>query len=506
MSKFIRTTFAVFLLVIAGATPLVLLVAWLPAISEIEAYDGYHTGRAVLFGLSLVLGITGSLAAGMAYFLCRPRKCVLLALLALNLCVAVVVSVYAYWPRTPEVMRAVNAGNTARIRMYANLSVDLDARSRWGWYWHSLGHTPLTAAVEKGDLAMVEALLDAGASVRSVNGWNHAPIHQAVQSGRPEIIDLLLRRGADIHQDPPVIPLALSFGRFTLVPQLLSNGADPNAGEAIFMAIELYQQHLDAWQAGESDVIDALRQLATAGADLERVDGYRRTPLTAAIHAARPSYVPILLQLGANVNLVDGNRETPLITAAKAGDLRSLRSLLAAGADVNQSANHGRSPLTAALMGNQREVAAELLKAGADINQEDSFGDSPITAAIDGSDPESPVTLRFVLDHGAQPSRINFASNRPSPLARAVETRRLELAAILLGAGANPNEQHLDYETPLLVAVKHGHLPMVRLLIERGADLNLSIRGRASPLRLAQQKNYDPIASLLREHGARLSP
>jgi hypothetical protein len=62
----------------------------------------------------------------------------------------------------------------------------------------------------------------------------------------------------------------------------------------------------------------------------------------------------------------------------------------------------------------------------------------------------------------------------------------VEIARLLLDAGADPNALNHENATPLHVAVKEGRVELVRLLVERGADVNIRDVSKQSPWSMAQ--------------------
>ncbi|MFQ5789895.1 MAG: TonB family protein [Acidobacteriota bacterium] len=84
------------------------------------------------------------------------------------------------------------SGQTDAIRKLLAESgkVDIDSRDEGGW-------TALMYAVKAGHDAIVELLLDAGASVHLENGVKETALHLAAQHGRVEAARLLLEAGAD---------------------------------------------------------------------------------------------------------------------------------------------------------------------------------------------------------------------------------------------------------------------------------------------------------------------
>lgn len=94
----------------------------------------------------------------------------------------------------------------------------------------SNGATPLAVAVGRGDVALVEALLAAGASP-NVCGWTYCPLSLAVQMKQAAMTSLLLRMGANPDGVPgePLPPLAAAAGKADreLTQLLLDAGANP---------------------------------------------------------------------------------------------------------------------------------------------------------------------------------------------------------------------------------------------------------------------------------------
>src|SRR5260370_40693086 len=59
-----------------------------------------------------------------------------------------------------------------------------------------LGDTPLHIATRRGNLRIIQLLLDAGADVDARGEYGHTPLHEAVGRGNLAAVQLLLQRGA----------------------------------------------------------------------------------------------------------------------------------------------------------------------------------------------------------------------------------------------------------------------------------------------------------------------
>ena len=98
------------------------------------------------------------------------------------------VTVRDYRDRTPLHFAAANTDNPAVITALLAAGAEVNAQSEDGW-------TPLHVAVEGNGLAIVLALLDAGAWV-NVQGFS--PLHAAARgTDDPDVIEALLEAGAD---------------------------------------------------------------------------------------------------------------------------------------------------------------------------------------------------------------------------------------------------------------------------------------------------------------------
>ncbi|KAJ0393739.1 hypothetical protein P43SY_004711 [Pythium insidiosum] len=124
---------------------------------------------------------------------------------------------------------AVLKGFTAvSLALIKGSHTHLDASTRDGAW------SPLHLAVMTEDLAIVQALLDAGVLVDSIDNDGQTPLTMACLGGRLELIRLLLRAGANpAHQNKqahsPLHYLSAFCRDRELLVELLSRGADVNA-------------------------------------------------------------------------------------------------------------------------------------------------------------------------------------------------------------------------------------------------------------------------------------
>lgn len=114
---------------------------------------------------------------------------------------------------------------------------------------------------------------------------------------------------------------------------------------------------------------------------------------------------------------------------------------------------------------------------------------------------------------------IDYHANyRATALIEAARCGQVEIVALLLKAGANPNildksdwqwaELSVDLDackegyTALMGAAEGGHIEVVKLLLEYGADPNIQTTIGDTALILAAEKNYSDIVRMLLRSGA----
>lgn len=204
--------------------------------------------------------------------------------------------------------------------------------------------TVLSIAVGKGDVELVQYLLDNGANPNTGPQKNRVPIMSAVRQGNTDVVRVLLKHGVDLTG-------------------LKKPGADVLALACAYSTPEIVAMLLDAGQ----------------GLELDGKKGEMRQPgpLHCAADYGNVEVIWLLLKRGANVHARRGRKgETPLHWAARKGNFEAVKALLNGGADPMIRCHAFTALLVAndsgATPDKKERTMAALVRGGADIKELDT--------------------------------------------------------------------------------------------------------------------------------------
>lgn len=200
----------------------------------------------------------------------------------------------------------------------------------------------------------------------------------------------------------------------------------------------------------------------------------------------------LLIQKGVNVNALQYER-TLIHQSILDRKLELTQKLIEYGADLTWHYNVSLTdtPLHRAVYEKQPKIVELLLDAGVPIDLLDCLKITPIEVAIGNGDREM---VAFLLAHGAAVS-IHVAA----------AIGDLEMIDRYLKAGGNPSIRvGTSYGYPLLfAAAAHDQIDVAKLLIEAGAEMNLECRQDDFALLAACRHGSCEMVQLLVENGAR---
>mgnify|MGYP003706019299 CR=1 FL=1 len=310
----------------------------------------------------------------------------------------------------------------------------------------------------------VSKLLDAHEQLAGASNENEEWVRQEMDESRSKIADYL-QSGANIHANEEQILIAACKKGVLEVAQLcLESSADLSAQDhsCIFFAM-----------LGDSPSADILELLAKHGADEQMILDCR------------------------------------LVQYCRSGDLESVASLMNEGAKCKDSSivRIPQMALNAACGYGHLDVVKYLLENDADISCEDA---TYFCYAVEEGFTD---VVKYLIEQG-----VTVDANGGVPLRVATVNQNLELVQILLQAGANPNTGdevlHALFCTAYADVTKNPsslsrRIEIAGMLINAGADINEIIefehfeeRVELSPLAFACRNGESEIAQFLLDNGA----
>ena len=345
-------------------------------------------------------------------------------------------------PSPSSVADAAMKGDRDAVRSLLKQGADVSAAK-------GDGMTALHFAAERGDAAMAEMLVYAGANVAAVTRiGQYTPLHLASRAGNPAVVQALLKAGANVSARTTtsgVTPLHLAAvsGSAAIVTLLLEHGADADAKESEWGQTPLM------FAAAENRV-DTIRALLDYGADT--------TVVTKSIDIAHQS----------QLDRAAGNVQKKVLDAAVAkGQQPTPRQVQAA-----------------------IEASRELFASGKIPPPEPAPAGG--RGGRGGGNPDDANAANSFNPEESNPPVSNKGGM--TALLHATRQGHLEAARALLDGGAPINQTGSgDSVTPLLMSVINGEFDLAMFLIDRGADVNLAAAGNgATPLWAAVNTQWQP--------------
>lgn len=355
---------------------------------------------------------------------------------------------------------AIEKGNMDHIVFYAQFGADINAEDMQGY-------TPLGRALESSSIQMLQTLVTPK-NILSKDSGGNTPLHIAIIKDSPfEYVKYLVDSGADVNarnkNGDSVLYLAVTKNKKDIGELLLSKNAD------IF--------------ATNTDNSSPLRIALTSGGEIQdwlitsrtlnTTDGNGNTPLHYAAEWNLNDALLALIQKGANVNAVNSNGESALFSAVKADSPATINLLVENGIITDTRSNltrdhMGNTPLHYAVKWNSLEAAKSVISLGFDVNAQNLAG--------------------------------------KTSLSDAARSGKMEMAQLLLNFGADVNAADVSGRTVLIDAIHSGNENMIDILLQNGANPQIQeMNGRNAYHEAALTANLNIIEKIRSSGGNPLS-
>nr|XP_023016672.1 ankyrin-3-like [Leptinotarsa decemlineata] len=259
--------------------------------------------------------------------------------------------------------------------------------------------------------------------------------------------------------------------------------------------LKLEQEFLEAVIEGNIDVV---KECLKKGVDPNFISEENLSALHIVSETGHRQMAQVLLDApGINLNIMSDMDMTPLMIASFYSTRGILQELLKRGADPNFPNKNGNRALHYACMNSDMKIVFDLVTHGANVKVRNVFDVTPLTiAAIDR---HSPVITRYLLRKGAhQKASKEFPLLLECALACSDE-ERLDIFKSLIKHGLEINQVHpLEKRNCLHYVAMTGYEPLAAYLLSAGINHQQEDATGRTPLQIAADHRHLGIVKLIR--------
>jgi ankyrin repeat protein len=317
------------------------------------------------------------------------------------------------------------------------------------------GITALMIAAEKGQVGLVEMLLNKGVDVEAKNKDGLKAIDKATGD-----VKSVLKCYNPADHGPAIAAAALL--RRSSSHEIESQKAEAKAHKDAALMTPIQVRFLQGIEKGDNEEVSTCLHI---GVELEIKDSAGDTALIIAVRRGNQDIAVILLERGANIEAIDKLGRTALYIAVAGYHPEVLETLLELGADRETRDNRGLTALMFAVMTGYHLMVEALLKGGAQTEAADEYGCTVLTLAIQIGHEEIVKTL---LKQGA--NTVSVDRNGDTALMYASRYGHQKVVKLVIDNGANLEAFNYLKSTALMIAATNGHKQLVESFLSIGTD------------------------------------
>ena len=387
------------------------------------------------------------------------------------------------------------------------------------------GRSPLMKATYRGNLDIINALLEHDADVHATDGEGRTALMVAVSRRynrdlKLQILEALLNDEADVdHVDgngETALMIVARQGPCCVLEWLLSNGADINQ--------QCTAGKTPLFYAARTGTVEGVRVLIEKGAVINHMDHYGSTPLVEAASAGKSTAFDIIEENGGDIQRSIPRHGGRFLNFAVTFDRRQLFDLIIRHkARINgYHAVANEALLTAAREKNHHYIVL-LLRNGADVNavdesrspsssaseseSESDFGKTALMVVASQSDTKSDIIETLIKSD----ANVNAKANGKTALHMAVSVTNLGVVISLLQNGADVNATDRNGRTALMMLVSgscgfpralsdscEDEVAIIEALLDGGANVDAIDREEKTALMIAVSQSRSPPLCIIK--------
>lgn len=189
-----------------------------------------------------------------------------------------------------------------------------------------------------------------------------------------------------------------------------------------------------------------------------------------------------------------------LLEAVQAKDYAQVEQYLKNGEKVNTINTQGNFALWNAVWNQDTKMVTLLLSKGADAKQKFKAKQADISCLEVAAQEGLLEIAELLVNAGADIHEKSFHGH--TPLRIAARNGRAQLVKYFIAKGGEVDSRGTDGATPLEHAASKGHLDIVMMLVENGANINIQDKEGDFPLGEAAKSGYLDVVNYLLSKGA----